>query len=220
MSRGGLSSEDGRYWRVLAFDLVAVTLFLVLGFAAPRGGWWFLLAALWAVVGIWRGATEARKRAPEETGSYDEEWEARAFAAAPAPGGREAGCAKRGAKVFALAGAGSLAVLGALLVTPFEPVFAAFGPVRIVVYFGLVVLAATTGVLSVTLSAARVTDARHPAIGAAMRFCAAMGCALLAGLALLTGDSLLGRPEGVLSGLAVPAAAGLLLLRRAPHPLD
>lgn len=220
MSRAGLPSEDRGYWRVLAFDLAAVTLLLVLGLAAPGAGWWFLLAALWAVVGIWRAVIEVRRRAPDEPGPSDEEREALASAAAPEPGGREGGCVKRGAKAFALAGAGSLAVLAVLLVTAFEPVFVAFGPVRIVVYCGLVVLAAATAVLSVTLSVAGATDTGRPATRAAARFCAATGCALLAGLALLTGDSLLGRPEGVLAALTVAAAAGLLALRRARRALD
>jgi hypothetical protein len=170
-----------------------LVLFLELGFAAPGHLWWFLTGGGWAAAGAWRGIIEARSRKnPTRTARRD----------AQAARAREA----RG---FFLTGAGSFAVLGALLITAFEPVFGAFGPLRLVVYSGTVLAAAATGLLGVALSAAGVseTGSSSPTVRSALRFCASMGWAILAGLALLAGDSLLGRPEGVLAALTVPAAA-------------
>jgi hypothetical protein len=189
-----------------------VTFLLVLGFAAPGGGWWFVLAALWSIVGIRRAVVEVPRQAPGELGPAEGEWEDLAFEAAPGRGLREDGRSSWGAKAFAAAGAGSLVVLGVLLAGAFEPVSASFGPVRIVVYSGLVVLAAVTGILSVAFSAAGATDVGLPSVRAALRLCAGLGCALLAGLALLVGDSLFGRPEGILAALT--GAAGLIVLLR------
>jgi hypothetical protein len=114
-----------------------------------------------------------------------------------------------GTKSFTVARAGSAAVLGALAMTAFAPAFMTCGPLRIMVYFGLVGLACATGLLSTVLSAAGTTDTRPPPARGALRFCAAV---LLAGLALLVTDSLLGRPEGILAALASSSPQGPFML--------
>jgi len=117
-----------------------------------------------------------------------------------------------------LVSTGSLMVLGAMLWLVFQPVFTRFGPLRTTVCLGLVLIAALNAFLSTAVTTTSASGRRQALSQALVQISYALAWVTAAGLVLLPGETLFGRPEGLLAAGTVLALATLTVYARSHRP--